>query len=102
MDDPRATIEIQWQGIAVTIHVARNWLNTGFHHIEVKANQSLPITNTGYSSRPQIVASVTVRFSGGNSSINHVAQEKRLGTELMVLSDDLELPLGLAGRVRAT
>ncbi len=50
MEDPRETVEIQWQGIAVTIHVARNWLNTGFHHIEVKANQSLSITNTGYRS----------------------------------------------------
>lgn len=50
MDDSRETLEIQWQGIAVTVHIMRNWLNTGFHHIEVKANQSLPITNTGYRS----------------------------------------------------
>lgn len=34
-------------------------------------------------------------------SINYSAQEKRIGTELMVLSDDIELPLSLSGRVRA-
>jgi hypothetical protein len=50
VEDPGEIVEIQWQGIAVTIHVARNWLNTGFHHIEVQADQSLPITNTGYRS----------------------------------------------------
>ena len=50
MEDPREALEIQWQGIAVTVHIERNWLNSGFDHIEVKANQSLPITNTGYRS----------------------------------------------------
>lgn len=50
MEEQRETIEIQWEGIAVTISITRNWLNSGFDHIEVKAQQSLPITNTGYRS----------------------------------------------------
>ena len=50
MEDQRETLEIQWQGISVTIHIVRNWLDSGFDHIEVKADQHLPITNTGYRS----------------------------------------------------
>ncbi len=50
VEDQRETLEIQWEDIAVTISIAQNWLNSGFHHVEVKAQQSLPITNTGYRS----------------------------------------------------
>lgn len=34
-------------------------------------------------------------------SINYSAQNKRQGTELMVVSDDLELPMSLSGRLEA-
>jgi len=44
------THAIVWEGIAVSISHTRNWLNSEFHHIELRANQKLPVTETGYRS----------------------------------------------------
>lgn len=53
-----------------------------------------------YDDAPEIEALYEARRQF-RFSINYSAQEKRIGTELMVLSDDLELPLSLTGSVRA-
>jgi len=44
------THEIVWDGIALSIFHTPNWLNSGFHHIELRADQKLPVTETGYLS----------------------------------------------------
>lgn len=50
MSDPTKTLEITWQDIAITVSITNNWLNTDYHHIELKADQPLPVTTTGYRS----------------------------------------------------
>ena len=42
---------IVWDGIAVSISHTPNWLNTEFHHIELRADEKLPVTETGYRSQ---------------------------------------------------
>lgn len=43
-------LELLWQGITITVCIKNNWLNTGYHHIELRADQPLPMTDTGYRS----------------------------------------------------
>jgi len=42
--------EIEWDGIVVTITHIPNWLNTGHDHVELRAAEQLPVTETGYRS----------------------------------------------------
>ena len=44
------TLKITWNGIVIAVSIAQNWLNTGYHHIELRAGQPLPVTQTGYRS----------------------------------------------------
>jgi len=44
------THSIVWDGIAVSISHTPNWVNTEFHHIELRASERLPATETGYRS----------------------------------------------------
>ena len=44
------THTIVWDGIAVSISHTSYWLNSEFHHIELRADQKLPVTETGYRS----------------------------------------------------
>ena len=53
-----------------------------------------------YDNAPEIEALYETRRRY-RFSINYSAQEKRVGTELMVLSDDIELPLSQITRVRS-
>ena len=41
---------IEWEGCAVAITCTRNWLNTGYHHIELNCDTPLPVSATGYRS----------------------------------------------------
>jgi len=50
MEDNPIIHEIEWQGIAITISHRSQWPIVDFHHIEVKADQRLPMTETGYKS----------------------------------------------------
>lgn len=43
-------ISIEWDGIVVAISHTPNWLNTEHHHIELRADERLPVTQTGYRS----------------------------------------------------
>jgi hypothetical protein len=36
--------------MAITVCITKNWFNTGYHHIELRGNQPLPVTTTGYRS----------------------------------------------------
>lgn len=49
-DHPNEPLELLWQGIHVNVCISRDWLQTGYHHIELRAEQSLPVTQTGYRS----------------------------------------------------
>lgn len=44
------TLSIEWEGIAVSLAHAPNWLNTDYDHIELRAGERLPVTQTGYRS----------------------------------------------------
>jgi len=44
------TAAFAWQNIAIEAKLTRNWLSLDYHHIEVRADQRLPITETGYRS----------------------------------------------------
>ena len=41
---------LEWHGHAVAITFTRNWLKTGYHHIEIRCADPLPVTETGYRS----------------------------------------------------
>ncbi|MEE9428000.1 MAG: hypothetical protein V3V25_07610 [Paracoccaceae bacterium] len=41
---------IEWQGYAVFVTCTRNWLDTGYHHIELRCETPLPVSETGYRS----------------------------------------------------
>lgn len=44
------TSTFEWHNIAIEAKLTRNWLSLEYHHIEVRADQRLPITETGYRS----------------------------------------------------
>lgn len=44
------THSIEWDGIIVAISHTANWLNSEYHHIELRADEPLPVTQTGYRS----------------------------------------------------
>ena len=50
MEDEPILHQIKWQGIAITITHRKGWPINDFNHIEVKADQRLPMTETGYKS----------------------------------------------------
>lgn len=41
---------ITWHGIAVEISLRKDWPIDGTHHLELKAKEPLPVTQTGYRS----------------------------------------------------
>ena len=43
-------LQLDWRGIIVDVTITFDWLNTGYHHIEFRADEPLPITTTGYRS----------------------------------------------------
>ena len=45
------TLSLEWEGITIVVSHTSNWLNTGYEHIELRADQRLPMTQTGYRSR---------------------------------------------------
>ena len=50
MADEPILHQIEWQGIAITISHRKAWPINSFDHIELKADQRLPMTETGYRS----------------------------------------------------
>lgn len=50
MEEAPIMQQIEWQGITITITHRKTWPINSFSHIEVKANQRLPMTETGYKS----------------------------------------------------
>lgn len=50
MSEHKWTVIIDWSGIPVAVSFSRFWLGNDMHHIEVRADQRLPITETGYRS----------------------------------------------------
>ena len=50
MCEERYETQIEWAGITIRICLTRNWLNGTAHHLEIRADEPLPITTTGYRS----------------------------------------------------
>ena len=44
------SLPIEWEGITVCVSQSPNWLESGYDHIEVRAEKPIPITETGYRS----------------------------------------------------
>lgn len=44
------TQAIVWDGIAVSISHTPDWMNSEYHHVELRTDQRLPVTATGYRS----------------------------------------------------
>ena len=44
------TLPLEWEGIAIAVSHKSNWLNTGYDHLELRADQRLPVTQAGYRS----------------------------------------------------
>lgn len=41
---------IAWNGITIQLRLTRNWMNGMAHHLELRASEPLPVTETGYRS----------------------------------------------------
>ena len=41
---------IEWAGISIEVTFTRNWLNGTAHHLELRADEPLSVTATGYRS----------------------------------------------------
>lgn len=41
---------IVWEEIEIDVSHKTNWLNTGYDHLELRAGERLPVTETGYRS----------------------------------------------------
>lgn len=46
----KQTFTFLWNGIEVSVSVASDWLNSETVHLEIRAPEKLPITETGYRS----------------------------------------------------
>lgn len=44
------TFELVWRERTVQVSYEKNWLNSDFDHIELRCEEPLPVTNTGYRS----------------------------------------------------
>jgi len=44
------TLSIIWEGISIDVSHKTNWLNTDYDHIELRADEKLPLIETGYRS----------------------------------------------------
>ena len=44
------TLSLNWEGIKIAVSHKANWLNTDYDHIELRADEKLPVTETGYQS----------------------------------------------------
>ena len=44
------TLSFIWEGITIAVSHKANWLNTDYDHIELRADEKLPVTETGYRS----------------------------------------------------
>lgn len=50
MEEVREYTQIEWSGIQIEITFTRNWLSGTSHHLELRANEPLSVTATGYRS----------------------------------------------------
>lgn len=50
MNQTDNALQLDWRGIIVDVTLTYNWLNTDHHHIELRADQPLPVSSTGYRS----------------------------------------------------
>ncbi len=42
--------KLTWQGHTIEVSYQRNWLNSGWCHLELRSTEPLPVTATGYRS----------------------------------------------------
>ena len=46
----KKSLGLNWQDLTIEVSYQRNWLNSGQTHLEIRASERLPITETGYRS----------------------------------------------------
>ena len=46
----RPSTIIEWRSIVIELRLTPNWMNGLAHHLELRASEPLPITETGYRS----------------------------------------------------
>ena len=44
------TLALVWDGRTITVSYQANWLNSGYWHLELRSEEMLPVTETGYRS----------------------------------------------------
>ena len=50
MKQTDGALRLDWRGITIDVSITFDWLNMDHHHIEFRADQPLPVTQTGYRS----------------------------------------------------
>lgn len=51
MKEEYTTFDLTWQDRIVAVSYQANWLNSGQWHIELRCDELLPVTDTGYRSQ---------------------------------------------------
>ena len=49
-DDPYEAFTLQWSDFSILVEYQRHWLNSGNWHIQLRCDEPLPVTQTGYRS----------------------------------------------------
>lgn len=50
MSDGVQTSEIVWAGITIEVKFTRNWMSGIVHHLELRSDEPVSVTETGYKS----------------------------------------------------
>ena len=50
MGENKHETRVLWRGIAIDITLTVNWLDGTAHHLDLRADRPLPVTETGYRS----------------------------------------------------
>lgn len=48
MNGDTETFDFTWNDITIAVTITHNFLNMDHHHIELRADEPLPVTTTGY------------------------------------------------------
>lgn len=75
----KTIVSFDWQGIPIDVSVEENWLNSDTCHMEVRAPEKLPITETGYRSHflsPETMAEFETPEAYVRAWLDEAAQSK--------------------------
>lgn len=77
--DGYETFTVTWENRSIEVSYKANWLNTGYWHIELRSDDPLPVTSTGY--RSAFVAAESIESAEAVESyvlewLDHAAEDK--------------------------